>query len=92
MSIYLMSYYFIGGNPLRVCIFGSVEYLLLSHGVKGLFHSAILSPSSTSSLFSPQLREDEVGHGTKQVMQTKEFFRLVGREAGCGLSVSRVKN
>lgn len=75
-----------GGNPVSVCVFGNVEYLLLSNGAKGLFHSAIISPSSTSSVFSPQLKTNKNHSNRKD--DAKKLFRMVAQEVGCGMSVS----
>ncbi|OXA58162.1 Neuroligin-1 [Folsomia candida] len=76
--------YRFGGNPVSVCVFGNVEYLLLSNGAKGLFHSAIISPSSTSSVFSPQLKTNKNHSNRKD--DAKKLFRMVAQEVGCGMS------
>jgi carboxylesterase type B len=72
--------YRFGGNPSRVCIFGNVEHLLVTPGAKGLFHAAIVSPVSTSSIYSPLLRQGEAHN-------PKKLFDLVASEAGCTFTV-----
>lgn len=68
-----------GGNPLRVTIFGSVEYLLLAklqeEESSQLFHAAILKPQSTSVL-SPFAKIDSQEGA-------RNFFKQLAENVGC---------
>jgi len=67
-----------GGNPLRVTVFGSVEYLLLANlkdEKNELFHGAILKPQSTSVL-SPFSKVD-----SKE--GARNFMKLLAENVGC---------
>lgn len=68
-----------GGNPLRVTVFGSVEYLLLANiheeNQQPLFHAAIIKPQSTS-LLSPFANIDS-REGARM------FMRQLAENVGC---------
>lgn len=81
----IFSIYRFGGNPLRTCVFGNVEHLLLANGAKGLFQSAIISPVSTSSIFAPVLQK----HAEKG---PKDLLHLVAKEIGCPFKASLSKH